>query len=88
MEAQDGSVGLDFEGTYDEVVPPDPSNSSGQGRIAYSFGDRKATVLFSKEGDDTKVTITFDPETENPIQMQRAGWQTILENFKKHVEKE
>ncbi len=79
MEAKDGSAGFDFEGIYDDVVPHE--------KIAYSFGDRKATVLFSKEGSDTKVTINFDPETENPIEMQRAGWQAILENFKTYVEK-
>lgn len=78
MEAKDGSAGFDFEGVYDEIILNE--------KIVYSFGGRKAAVLFAKGGNGTKVTVTFDPETENPIEMQRAGWQAILENFKKHVE--
>ena len=78
MEAKDGSVGFDFGGTYEEVVPME--------RLVYSFGDRKATVLFSQEGTETKVVVSFDPETENPIEMQRSGWQTILNNFKEYTE--
>ncbi len=78
MEAKDGSAGFDFEGIYDDVVP--------NKKIAYTFGGRKATIFFAQEGSGTKVTVTFDAETENPMEMQRAGWQSILENFKKHVE--
>ncbi len=80
MEARDGSAGFDFAGTYDEVIPHE--------RITYSFGDRKATVMFAAERSVTKITVTFDPETENSVEMQRAGWQAILENFKKHVERD
>jgi hypothetical protein len=47
---------------------------------------RNVRVLFSSEGDSTKVTEIFDPETTHPIEMQRGGWQAILDNFKKHVE--
>lgn len=78
MEAKDGSMGFDFAGVYDEVVP--------QERIAYTFGDRHTVVTFAPAGEGTKVTVSFDPETENPVEMQRAGWQAILENFKKHCE--
>lgn len=78
MEAKDGGAGFDFEGVYDEVIPNE--------RLVYSFGNRKATVTFMPKADSTRVTVTFDPESENPIDMQRAGWQAILENFKKHVE--
>jgi uncharacterized protein YndB with AHSA1/START domain len=78
MEARDGSGGFDFEGTYDEVIPKE--------KIVYSFGDRKAEITFAPIGAGTKITVSFDPETENPIEMQRAGWQAILENYKKHVE--
>ncbi len=79
MEAKDGSSGFDFGGTYDEV--------SQHERIAYSFGDRKALVTFeSLDGAQTKVAETFDPEDVNPLEMQRSGWQAILDNFKKHVE--
>ncbi len=79
MEAKDGSFGFDFSGIYDDVKMNE--------RIAYTMGDgRKVTVVFSKEGEKTKVTETFDAEKENPEEMQREGWQTILNNFKKYVE--
>lgn len=78
MEAKDGSAGFDFAGTYTEVVPYE--------RIGYSFGDRTATVVFAPEGEHTRVVVSFDPETEHPIEMQRGGWEAILENFKKYAE--
>lgn len=78
MEARDGSAGFDFAGVYDEVVPEE--------RIAYTFGDRHALITFTPEGEGTTVTISFDPETINPIERQRSGWSAILENFKKVCE--
>ncbi len=81
MEAKDGSFGFDFGGTYDEVVPLE--------RIAYTLGgdsNRKVVIVFESDGDKTHVTETFDPETINPEEMQRNGWQAILDNFKKHSE--
>ncbi len=79
MEAKDGSFGFDFEGIYDEVIE--------QKRIAYHMEDgRQVEILFEELGDQTKVTEMFDPETENSEEMQRGGWQAILDNFKKHVE--
>ena len=78
MEAKDGGAGFDFEGTYDEVVPNE--------RLTYAFGGRHATVTFATDGQQTKVTTVFEPETENPVDMQRYGWQAILDNFKKHIE--
>jgi uncharacterized protein YndB with AHSA1/START domain len=79
MEAKDSSEGFDFEGTYDEVVP--------QQRIAYHMSDgRTVTTTFAQEGSGTKIITVFDPESENPLEMQRSGWQAILENYKKHVE--
>jgi hypothetical protein len=39
-----------------------------------------------EETDGVEVRVTFDAESENPIEMQRAGWQSILDNFAKHVE--
>ncbi len=79
MEAKDGSAGFDFGGTYDEVVEPE--------LIAYHMDDdRKVRVEFKKISEnETEVIETFDPETENSIDTQRQGWQTILENFKKHA---
>lgn len=78
MEAKDGSFGFDFAGTYTKIVPNQ--------LIEYAFGDRAATVEFLPAGDSVTVRVTFDAETENPVEMQRGGWQAILANFKKHVE--
>src|SRR4051812_21378131 len=78
MEARDGSIGFDFGGTYTEVKTNE--------KIAYTIGDgRKVSALFKSEGDMTTITETFDPENENPIEMQRSGWQSILNNFKSYV---
>jgi len=82
MEAKDGSAGFDLSGTYTEVEP----NLS----IGYTMdgdGKRKVWTLFQKQADDkVKVTSVFEKENENPEEMQRGGWQAILENFKKYVE--
>ena len=79
MEAKDGSFGFDFEAIYDEVIT--------QKKITYTMLDgRRATTLFDIQSDKTKVTTTFDAENENPVEMQRTGWQAILYNFKKYVE--
>lgn len=81
MEAKDGSAGFDFGGTYTEVVP--------RARIFYVMSgadERKVDVTFTVVDDGVLVTETFDAETENPVDMQRAGWQAILDNFKKYVE--
>ncbi|HVS92465.1 MAG TPA: SRPBCC family protein [Mucilaginibacter sp.] len=79
MEAKDGSFGFDFGGTYDEVVPEE--------LIAYTIGDgRKAKVLFEGKGDTTDIISTFEAEGTNPVEMQRGGWQAILNNFKKYAE--
>lgn len=79
MEAKDGSFGFDFEGIYNEVIE--------YKNIAYSIADgRQVITNFEQFGDKTKVTTSFDPEKENPVEMQRSGWQSILDNFKKYVE--
>jgi len=79
MEAKDGSMGFDFAGIYDEVA-------TGE-RIAYTMGDgRKVLVNFSSKGDTTRVVETFDAEDTNPVEMQKGGWQAILDNFKKYAE--
>ncbi|MFB3166629.1 SRPBCC family protein [Neobacillus sp. 179-C4.2 HS] len=78
MEAKDGSFGFDFGGVYDDVRLNEV--------IAYSLEDgRKVTINFIGQGDETKVIETFDAENSNPIEMQEAGWQAILDNFKKYV---
>ena len=79
MEAKDGSFGFDFEAIYDEVVD--------QKKLAYTMPDTRQVITnFENLGDKIKVTTTFDTENENPVEMQRAGWQSILDNFKKYVE--
>lgn len=79
MEARDGSEGFDFEGTYDEVVE--------YSSISYTMTDaRKVSIKMIYEGAKTKIEVLFDPETENTHELQRAGWQAILDNFKQYVE--
>lgn len=79
MEAKDGSFGFDFEGVYDEVRTNE--------LITYSMSDgRKVKIKFQANGNETTVTETFDADTENPADMQRAGWQAILDNFKRYAE--
>jgi uncharacterized protein YndB with AHSA1/START domain len=78
MEAKDGSFGFDFAGVYTKITP--------QKLIEYAFGDRKAEVTFDETADGVAVRVSFDPETQNPVEMQRSGWQAILNNFAKHVE--
>lgn len=80
MEAKDGSFGFEFEAVYDEV--------SNLKRITYTMGDgRKATTEFEAVGDKTKVTTVFDAEMQNSVDMQKNGWQAILNNFKSYTEK-
>ena len=78
MEAKDGSFGFDFAGVYTKIEP--------QKLIEYKFGDRNAAVHFTPAGDGVKVRVDFDAEEENPVEMQRGGWQAILAKFAKHVE--
>lgn len=78
MEAKDGSFGFDFAGTYTQIVPNE--------LIEYAFGDRVCTVAFMAGANGVTVRVTFDAETENPVEQQREGWQAILHNFARHVE--
>ena len=78
MEAIDGSFGFDFEAVYTEILSLES--------FTYEFGERVVKVDFQKNNDSTSVKITFDPETENPVELQKAGWQSILNNFKKYTE--
>jgi uncharacterized protein YndB with AHSA1/START domain len=79
MEAKDGSFGFDFGGVYDEVKTNDV--------IAYTMSDgRQVKVKFTSDGNETRVVETFDAEETNPVDMQRGGWQAILNNFKKYTE--
>jgi len=80
MESRDGKEGFDFGGTYEEVAVND--------FISYTMGDgRKVEVSFEDEGNGkTHITETFDPENQNSIEMQKTGWQAILNNFKRYAE--
>ena len=80
MASKDGVMSFDFEGIYDQVAD--------RKKITYSMSDgRRVIVEFENQGNQVKVTESFDPEQTNPEEMQRAGWQAILDNFKKYVEK-
>ncbi len=79
MAARDGSFSFDFSGVYDHVNP--------HHEIRYTLDDgRKVTVLFNGSGTTTDIMQTFEAEETNSIEMQRSGWQAILENFKKLTE--
>src|SRR4051794_7700171 len=79
MEAKDGSFGFDFGGVYDAIT----TNKN----IEYTIGDgRKVKITFSADGEKTKVTESFEAETTNSIELQKGGWQSILDNFKKYAE--
>jgi uncharacterized protein YndB with AHSA1/START domain len=79
MAARDGSVSFDFEGVY--------SNVEQHKLIEYAMEDgRKVMIIFSARDNETEVVETFDPEGTNPLDMQREGWQSILNNFKQYTE--
>ena len=78
MEAKDGSFGFDFEAIYTDIVVGE--------QFTYEFGGRAATVTFNSIEGKTEVIVSFDAENENPVDMQKAGWQAILNNFKNYTE--
>ncbi len=79
MEAKDGSMGFDFEGTYTQVIP--------QELISYVMPDgRKVEVRFINHGNNVEVVERFDPENMNSLELQRTGWQAILDSFRAHTE--
>ena len=78
MEAKDGGMGFDFAGTYTKVIKNQ--------LLEYAFGDRMAQIEFAQGNNGVTVRVTFDAETTNSEELQRGGWQSILNNFKKHVE--
>ena len=79
MAAKDKSMSFDFTGTYTAVKENE--------FVEYDLDDgRHVKVKFEGTPGGVKVTETFDPENENSEDMQRSGWQAILDNFKKYVE--
>lgn len=78
-KSKDGSFGFDLEGVYTDVVD--------QQRIAFTMSDGRAVeTTFAENGETVTVTTVFDAESENPVEMQRDGWQAILNNFRKYTE--
>jgi uncharacterized protein YndB with AHSA1/START domain len=79
MEAKDGSFAFDFEAVYNEIVDGE--------KFTYTMPDnREIQVSFEQTDDKTRVTVTFDPENVNPVDLQRDGWQSILDNFRRYAE--
>lgn len=79
MEARDGSMGFDFSGTFTKV--------SANEVIEYVMGDdRKVSVEFAETNAGVRVSETFDADSEYSVEQQKDGWQSILDNFKSHVE--
>lgn len=79
MEARDGSMGFDFAGTYTKIID--------QQLIEGSFGGRSFQVVFSQRPGGVAVIESFDAEDSHSIEQQQQGWQAILDNFARHVEK-
>lgn len=80
MAAKDESFSFDFEGIYTFII----ENS----KIEYVLGDgRKVIIIFELKNNLIEITESFEPETENSEELQKNGWQAILENFKKYIEK-
>jgi uncharacterized protein YndB with AHSA1/START domain len=79
MAARDGTMEFDFEGVYDDVHPYE--------LISYVIADgRNVQITFESHGNQTIVTESFEAEGANPIEMQKDGWQAIVNNFKKYSE--
>ena len=79
MAAKDNSMSFDFWGTYQEII--------FQKEINIILGDgRKLTIFFEENENGILLTEVFEPENENPVDLQKMGWQMILDNFKKYVE--
>jgi len=79
MAARDGSYAFDFWGTYTDIEPGFA--------LACTLGDgRKMNVTFEESGEGTRIVESFEPEDQNSIDMQREGWQAILENFREYAE--
>lgn len=79
MQAKDGSTGFDFGGTYTDVQE--------HSLIEYDMDDKRhVRITFHETPEGVVVTESFDPEGQNSEELQRAGWQSIMDNFKKYAE--
>lgn len=79
MAAKDGSFQFDFWGTFQEI--------EREKYIKILLGDgREMEVFFEHTDCGVLVKEVFDPENQNPEDLQQQGWQAILLQFKKYVE--
>ncbi len=79
MEARDKSAGFDFTGRYLEIIEHE--------LIKLQLDDKRMVMIeFTPQLNQTLVTETFEAESENPVEMQKAGWQAILDNYKSYAE--
>jgi len=79
MASKDGTMSFDFIGTYSVI--------QDKRTIAYTIEDgREVIIIFEEQEDGVIIRESFDPELENPKELQQQGWQAILDNFKKYVE--
>ena len=79
MAAKDGSFEFDFWGTFQQIEDFE--------KLEIVLGDdRKMSVIFESKGDETILTELFEPESENSHELQKAGWQAILSNFKTYAQ--
>ncbi len=76
---RDGSVSLDFCGTYERILAYE--------HISYVIEDgRRVTIDFRQEVDGVMVIEKFEPGTVHNKELQQAGWQAVLDRFKIYVE--
>lgn len=79
MALKDGSDGFDFEGIYTKIEK--------LSLIEYKLlDDRTANVRFEIEGDNVKLTETFEPTTIELAQVEEQFCAAIIQNFKNYVE--
>ena len=79
MSSNDDTMSFDWTGEFTKVIPKE--------HIAHTMSDGRTVVVdFVVEGDKVRVTETFEAEPQNPVEFQKMGWQSMLNNFKKHVE--
>jgi len=81
MAAKDGTVSFDFVGIYTKIIHHE--------LIEYRLADgRMVSIAFNTNGKEVTLVKTFEPESENLLEIQEAGWQAILDSFKIHAEQQ
>jgi hypothetical protein len=88
MEARDGSFGFDLTAQYTEVTPmTSMSYTLGEMKEYFLDAGRRVDIMLEETLDGIKITETFDAEDIHSTEQQIEGWQMILENLKKYVER-